>query len=93
MSVRRAGLQNDLAHLAQLPPYPLERIAAPTRIVHGRAEAVVPFAQAEFAAGAIPNARLLPIDRRGHLIWIGEAADRTLAAVVEFLRAAGPRQT
>jgi 3-oxoadipate enol-lactonase len=45
----------------------LKRIEAPTLIVHGREDRVVPVANAEILAERIPSARLRILDEAGHL--------------------------
>jgi len=85
LSVRRAGLWNDLQQFARLPVCPLERISCPTLVVHGRADGNVPLAHAEFVAGTVPNAELLALDDCGHIIWIGPKAGRVAGKVRDFL--------
>jgi pimeloyl-ACP methyl ester carboxylesterase len=54
-----ASLHNCLGRLA--------RIRAPTLIVHGRHDRLIPVQNAELMAGRIPNAQLLILERSGHL--------------------------
>jgi fermentation-respiration switch protein FrsA (DUF1100 family) len=63
LSVRRAGLWNDLQQFARLPVCPLERISCPTLVVHGRADGNVPLAHAEFVAVTVPDAELFGAGR------------------------------
>jgi LPXTG-motif cell wall-anchored protein len=86
LSVRQAGIRNDLRQYARLPVYPLERIQCPTLVLHGRADGNVPFAHAEFVAGTVAGAELHAIEDCGHLIWVGPAAAQTREAVLAFLR-------
>lgn len=44
----------------------LATVAAPTLVVHGRADPLVPFQAGEATAAAIPEARLVGIDKLGH---------------------------
>jgi pimeloyl-ACP methyl ester carboxylesterase len=61
--------------------YPV--IAAPTLIVHGTADASVPFAAAQRAAALIRNARLIPLEGRGHwLLW--EAPEQVVEEIDRF---------
>jgi pimeloyl-ACP methyl ester carboxylesterase len=46
------------------------RIAAPTTIIHGTADKVVPYANAPFLAGRIPGARLVTLEDTGHLPFL-----------------------
>ena len=57
---------------------PNERIAAiraPTLIVHARDDTLQRFHNAEFAAAAIPGARLVPFERGGHLLMAVEQSE------------------
>lgn len=63
----------------------LHRVAAPTLIVHGR-EDPIPLASSEAAAGALPDAKLVILERSGHVPYV-EQPDALFAAVEEFLAA------
>jgi pimeloyl-ACP methyl ester carboxylesterase len=52
--------EGDLAH------GPLDRITAPTLVIHGTADPLFPFGHGEALARAIPGAELLPLDGVGH---------------------------
>ena len=52
----------------------LERVLAPTLIAHAREDAVVPFEEGRVLATRIPNARLLPLESRNHLLLGDERA-------------------
>ncbi len=86
LSVREAGLLNDLAQGRSLPDLPLEQITAPTLVVHGTADQCVPFAAAEAVARRIPGAFLLPVEGAGHLVEIGPWASEVQRRIAEFLR-------
>lgn len=45
---------------------PIERIAAPTLVLHGTADPLVPFRAGRATAAAIPGARLVPFEGMGH---------------------------
>jgi pimeloyl-ACP methyl ester carboxylesterase len=62
----------------------LPYIKAPTLIVHGGADGLVPAAYADAFAGLIPNARVAVIRNAGHLPMI-EAEDEFIATVNDFL--------
>ena len=59
-------------------------IDQPTLVVHGTADRVVPYANAELLVERLPNARLLRLEGAGHLALI-ERADEVNAAIAEFL--------
>jgi pimeloyl-ACP methyl ester carboxylesterase len=66
-------------------PLPLLRsIRAPTLLVWGEADAMIPFANSADYLGAIPGARLVPIAGAGHLPH-EEAPERSLMPVAAFL--------
>jgi pimeloyl-ACP methyl ester carboxylesterase/DNA-binding CsgD family transcriptional regulator len=59
----------------------LERVRAPTLVVHRRADRAIPYEQGRALAAAIPGATLIPLEGRAHLPWAGDAQ-----AVVRALR-------
>lgn len=86
LSVRKTGLDNDLAQLAALPPLPLGEIDAPTLVVHGRADADVDFSHARLVVETVPGAELLALPDSGHLIWLGAGWEPARARLTAFLR-------
>ena len=44
----------------------LARITAPTLVIHGTEDPIMPYAHGEATANAIPGAKLLPIEGMGH---------------------------
>jgi pimeloyl-ACP methyl ester carboxylesterase len=66
----------------------LSHVPAPTLIIAGAKDAVLPTRNAELLADQIPNARLDIIPDAGHLVFI-EQADRFNEDVVEFLTSRG----
>jgi pimeloyl-ACP methyl ester carboxylesterase len=62
----------------------LQYIKAPTLVVHGEADGLVPIAYAEAFARLIPNARVRSIRNAGHLPMI-EAEDEFISTVNDFL--------
>jgi pimeloyl-ACP methyl ester carboxylesterase len=63
----------------------LSSISAPTLIVHGAVDRVVPVENARLLAERIPHARLVIFDGGGHAFNI-ELADEFNRLVAEFLR-------
>ncbi|HTZ87385.1 MAG TPA: alpha/beta fold hydrolase [Solirubrobacteraceae bacterium] len=51
----------------------LERVRAPTLVVHRRADRAIPYEQGRALAAGIPGARLIALEGRAHMPWIGEA--------------------
>ncbi|MBI3977945.1 MAG: alpha/beta hydrolase [Chloroflexi bacterium] len=84
-SLRRPGMLNDVEQAADLTAYPLERIAAPTLVLHGTADPTVPFAHGEFSAQTIPGAKLVAIKGGGHLCFVTHN-EETVPPLAKFLR-------
>lgn len=64
---------------------PIEQIQAPTLVVHGDRDRVVPLSNGQAIARRIPRAELLILDGCGHVVPI-EEPDRFNEAVVSFLQ-------
>ncbi|MBW6396957.1 alpha/beta hydrolase [Roseomonas sp. HJA6] len=83
---RLPGTINDITRFGTLAPIPFDRVAAPTLVIHGRADDIVPPSHGDAAARGIPGAEHLAIDGAGHvalfthLAPIREKAARLLAA-------------
>ena len=86
MSPRMVGLDNDLKQLERVSFTNLKDIRCPTLVIHGTADKDVSFANAEFSASSIPNARLYAIENVGHLVWLGEHVSQMNSELVGFLR-------
>ena len=65
----------------------LKNIKAPTLVLHGKADALVPYANGEDTARRITGAQMVGIDGMGHDLPPG-VVDRLLPAVVAHLQAA-----
>lgn len=62
----------------------VRRIRAPTLIVHGRDDPLIPFENGEMLRDLIPDARLVPVDGCGHMLnW--ERPDEVVEAILDFL--------
>jgi len=84
-SAWRTFIVEQRAMLSQLPVLEsgLSRISAPTTIMIGSADRVVPGASAKVLAGQIRGAALVPVKGAGHLLALqhaGRVAELTLAA-------------
>jgi pimeloyl-ACP methyl ester carboxylesterase len=64
----------------------LREIAAPTLVLHGAGDGMVPVENGRMLAAAIPNARLI-IYQRGRHIFFAECAAQLNADIVAFLKA------
>lgn len=85
ISLRKAGLQNDIFQLSTMPTYPLEDIVAPTLVLHGRGDDLVPLTHAEFIAETVPNATLVTVKEGGHLLFATHR-EQVVPAVIEFFK-------
>jgi len=74
---------------AAVPPYNAEdrvgQITAPTMVVHGRNDRLVPVRNAELLAAKIPGAKLLILEDAGHACII-DHAEQFNEAAIEFLK-------
>jgi pimeloyl-ACP methyl ester carboxylesterase len=64
----------------------LPQIAAPTLVIHGESDQLVPAANGKLVAGRIPNAKLVVIPRASH-IFPADQPKTADEAVVNFLAA------
>ncbi len=79
VSPRAAGVRFD--NQAAMPNERIATILAPTLIVHAKDDTLQLYRNAEFAAAAIPSARLERFERGGHLLMVAEqSAIRTLVS-------------
>ena len=64
----------------------LKSITVPTLVIHGKADALVPFAHGQDTAQRIPKAQFVPIDGMGHDLPPG-VVERVLGAMVPHFKA------
>jgi len=84
---RRDGVENDLARFGAIESLELDRIAAPTLIIHGDADADVPPAHSDRAEAAIPGAERLTLARGTHLaLFVHPDAAGAQSRVLAHLR-------
>lgn len=88
LSARLPGTVNDTGLFEHLSDFPFERIAAPTLVIHGTADDVVPFNHARAAATQIPGAELLEIEGGEHVALFTHLAP-IRAGVRAFLEKTG----
>ena len=84
-SLRQEGLENDLSQLAVIDELPMEKIQAPTLVIHGTEDGDVPFCHAEFAASRIPLAELFPVPGGFHLLTLTDKAEEITARRLRML--------
>ena len=64
----------------------LKSIAVPTLVIHGKADALVPFAHGQDTAKRIPKAQFVPIDGMGHDLPPG-VLERLLSTMIPHFKA------
>jgi len=81
-----SGVARQLLALLTAPPRQslLGRVSAPSLVIHGAADPLVPLCAGEETAACLPDAELHVIDKMGHDLpdpLLGEIADRIIALV------------
>ena len=77
--MERAFYEIDVTDLAR-------RVTVPTLILHSRLDATIPFEESRLLAALIPEARLVPLESRNHIILEDEPAWRRFVdEVLQFL--------
>ena len=87
VSLRAAGVAFD--NHAEMPNARIAAVRAPTLILHAEDDTLQRFHNAEFAAAAIPDARLVSFERGGHLVLAVEQAAICAAVQTHILEHAG----
>jgi len=89
LSLRGPGAFNDIKYIQSTPGYPLDQIKAPTLVIHGDADSIVPFEQGKHSAATIPNAELFIVPGGDHFCFITHY-EITKPALLQFLRTYAP---
>jgi pimeloyl-ACP methyl ester carboxylesterase len=85
---RATGLENDMARFGEIVDLELNRVSAPALIIHGTADVDVTPDHGEHAAGSIPGAELIRMDRGTHLsLFVHPDASEVQGRVLEHFRA------
>ena len=82
MSRRLPGMEHDAIQqaLPAVEALEIENITAPTLVVHATDDALIPFAQGQYSADHIPDARLLSVDYGGHFAFVLDAPSAEITA-------------
>lgn len=86
ISLRKAGLHNDIEQCSSLSFLPLQTLQCPTLIMHGTADADVPIQHAEFLATFIPGAEFCRVEGGFHLLKLSDQADQLQMTKLNFLK-------
>lgn len=81
----RLGAVNDLTHTVGKEL--LQKIQAPTLVIHSREDKSVPFSHAEWSLAHLPQAELCESGVTGHFYWVGPDYPRVSQKLISFLRA------
>lgn len=84
--LRKSGYENDIAQYVHLQTYPLERISAPTLVLHGDADNNVSIEHAKHAIAHIPNAQLV-IDEDGNHDFFVKHKEKIIPIIETFVGA------
>jgi pimeloyl-ACP methyl ester carboxylesterase len=83
LSARAAGLRNETQVTTNLQPYDLATIRAPTLLISARDDGYGTYANAEYTAARIANAKFIGFEKGGHvLVGHDEAVRRAIAGMV-----------
>jgi pimeloyl-ACP methyl ester carboxylesterase len=91
VSLRTPGMLNDAEQVDGLGEIPLQQISAPTLVIHGTADTVVPFEHGVRSAEEILGAALLPIAGGTHYCILTHL-EKTRPAILDFLKQHMPVQ-
>jgi pimeloyl-ACP methyl ester carboxylesterase len=93
-SYRKRTLQHVIPHHAYLhqveanmsfsSALKLKKIMAPTLIIHGREDLIIPWQNAEILANRIPNAKAIILDNAAHLLFQPNP-EAVIKPTIEFL--------
>jgi pimeloyl-ACP methyl ester carboxylesterase len=89
IAARMPGTVAETIGFADLPPLPFDQVKAPTLVIHGDADKVVPFSHAERSARDIAGAELYVVPGGGHtsLITHIDAVRERVGAFLERIGA------
>ncbi len=90
LTLRKAGLLNDLEQFERIDGLPLDRIKCPAMIIHGTHDSDVRFEHGEYAARAIPGAEFIAVEGGTHVLWVARQAAELSARRIEFLMRHAP---
>ena len=85
--LRKEGTEIDFEEGAKIDKLPLEKVKAPSLIIHSKKDADVKFSDGEYAASTIPNAEHFWIEGGTHLgFWLSDQAEEAQVLAVDFLK-------
>jgi 2-hydroxy-6-oxonona-2,4-dienedioate hydrolase len=89
LELRKAGIDHDSTedNLFDGASFELERITAPTLVVHAEDDTFIPIVHGEYTAERIPGAQLVRFDTGGHFVAV---LDEACTVIAEFIRETYP---
>ena len=63
----------------------LKQITAPTLVLHGKNDRLIPYANAKILADEIPNSKLVELENSSH-IFTTDQTEKSVEAILEFLK-------
>jgi len=85
VSLRTEGILNDAKQIQNVKDFPLDKIKAPTLVIHGDADRLVPFSHGQRSAERIPHAEFLQIPGGSHLCYLTHI-EETEPVALKFLK-------
>ena len=86
VSLRMAGVNNDVEQFSAMPAFPFSEMKTPTLVMHGTNDRNAPFETAEFAASKLPNSEFVEIEGGAHEFFlIRQRQDSFVGKVISFL--------
>jgi pimeloyl-ACP methyl ester carboxylesterase len=85
MGARRNG-QNLEQHMSEYDAQQIRNIVAPVLVVHAPDDTLISYEQGTFAAGRIPGAQFVPMERGGHLAFMMNANNEAIERIRQFLK-------
>ncbi|WP_142829685.1 alpha/beta fold hydrolase [Planococcus soli] len=81
-----SGFMVDLTHIKELTITDLQTVTCPTLIMHSKHDAAVSLEHPYHAHQHIPLSELCLLESWGHLIWLGNTANKSEEKTVQFLK-------
>lgn len=86
ISLRKAGLDNDIEKYTNLDPLDFDKVQAPCLVFHGTHDAVVPMEHARHIAKKVKNSQLHWIQKGIHILPVSENAHKMAEYLSAFLK-------
>jgi pimeloyl-ACP methyl ester carboxylesterase len=88
ISPRAAGMRNDLANLRRWDHFTSPK--TPTLVIQAKNDRNASLLDLERIKRDFPQAKIVPVEDSGHLIWLGKEAAKWENRLIDFLKANAP---